>query len=142
MFTQNKSTIQSHMKQHQATWGPSLPEVDNLAAPLQVFVRVRPLLPRDIEANAYSLILDQPPRTIHFTHPTMRWAGGRFGTKTFDADGVFGESATNDEVYRRMDVRKSLEECISGRSDAFCIMAYGQTGTGKTYTTTSIEGPC
>jgi kinesin family protein 2/24 len=70
----------------------------------------------------------------------MRWGGGRFATKTFQADGAFSDSATNDEVYERMGVLNNLEECVKVPGSSVSILAYGQTGCGKTYTTTAIEG--
>ncbi|KAG8923952.1 hypothetical protein FRC01_012135 [Tulasnella sp. 417] len=136
----NKTVIQNHMRQHQKCW-EAPPEPDNNASshPIQVFVRVRPLLQRDIDSGAFSLVMVQPPRTVHFTHPTNRWTGGCFATKTYDADGVFDEETTNDTVYDRLQLQGMVKQALSEPGHEFCVMAYGQTGTGKTYTTTAIE---
>lgn len=129
------------MRQHQKCW-EAPPELDSGASshPIQVFVRVRPLLERDIDSGAFSLVMVQPPRTVHFTHPTNRWTGGCFATKTYDADGIFDEETGNDTVYSRLELQDMVKQALSDPGHEFCVMAYGQTGTGKTYTTTAIEG--
>lgn len=129
------------MRQHQSCWDAPL-ELDSKASshPIQVFVRVRPLLERDVESGAFSLVMVQPPRTVHFTHPTNRWTGGCFATKTYDADGVFDEETNNDTVYNGLGLQEMIKQALSEPGHEFCVMAYGQTGTGKTYTTTAIEG--
>lgn len=136
----NKTIIQAHMRQHQSCWDAPL-ELDSKASshPIQVFVRVRPLLERDVESGAFSLVMVQPPRTVHFTHPTNRWTGGCFATKTYDADGVFDEETNNDTVYNGLGLQEMIKQALSEPGHEFCVMAYGQTGTGKTYTTTAIE---
>ncbi|KAG8918129.1 hypothetical protein FRC01_002039 [Tulasnella sp. 417] len=136
----NKTVIQNHMRQHQKCW-EAPPELDSNASShtIQVFVRVRPLLQRDIDSGAFSLVMVQPPRTVHFTHPTNRRTGGCFATKTYDADGVFDEETTNDTVYERLQLQGMVKQALSEPGHEFCVMAYGQTGTGKTYTTTAIE---
>lgn len=103
-----------------------------------MFVRVRPLLPHDHAQGAFSLAAVQPPHTIHFTHPTLTWSGGRFATKTYAADGVFDDSTENDEVWERVGMRRAVEGCFEQEKEVY-LLAYGQTGTGKTYTTTYIE---
>tara|TARA_B110000208_G_scaffold190177_1_gene253473 strand:+ start:158 stop:1000 length:843 start_codon:yes stop_codon:yes gene_type:complete len=52
-------------------------------------------------------------------------------TSEFRFDGVFTESATNEQVYRRTAAR--LIECVFRGGKATCF-AYGQTGSGKTFT--------
>lgn len=104
--------------------------IPSITAPVLVFVRVRPLLEHDAKMGAYSLIMTQPPPTIHFTHTTMRWAGGRFATKTFGAEGVFTEDASNDEVYVGMGIENSFQDCILDGGHEHYVVAYGQTGTG------------
>lgn len=136
------------MERHRETWvehderGSPAPdrEATQNQSPIQVYVRSRPLLERDLVAGFYSLLAVQPSNHVHLTHPTMRWGGGRFGTKTFQADGVFSESVTSEEVYSAMNVRNQVESCMRTPGSALSIVAYGQTGSGKTYTTTAIEG--
>jgi len=107
---------------------------------ISVFVRIRPLLPHDIQQDSYSLAAVQHPRTVHFTHPTLRWAGARFSTKTYESDGAFDELDDSKTVYQTTGLATSLEQCIAVPGKELYVLAYGQTGTGKTYTTTYIEG--
>lgn len=52
-------------------------------------------------------------------------------SKIFTFDGIFGPSSTQVDVYRRV-VSPLLKEVIAGYNCT--VFAYGQTGTGKTYT--------
>lgn len=52
-------------------------------------------------------------------------------SKIFTFDGVFGPSSTQEDVYNTV-VSPLLKEVIAGYSCT--VFAYGQTGTGKTYT--------
>ena len=125
------------MERHKQTWIEKPTTASDMSSPIQVFVRVRPILPPD---TSYSLVCVQPPRTIHFTHPTHRWAGGRFATKTYDSDGVFDVVASNEDVFVGMGVDVGVTECVRETGREFCVLAYGQTGTGKTHSMTGIEG--
>ncbi|KAF8143350.1 P-loop containing nucleoside triphosphate hydrolase protein, partial [Mycena galopus ATCC 62051] len=66
--------------------------------------------------------------------PGMKWSGPTLTHKTYEADLAFGPDIGNEEVYQRT-VMLSL--ALSG--GVGCILAYGQTGGGKTYTMESIE---
>lgn len=142
----NKALIQEHMAKHRQLW--QTPDVDALGAEhsdvdqsnVRVFVRVRPLLPHDVAQESFSLVDVQHPRTVHFTHPTLTWNGGRFSTKTYEADSVVASDEGNTAVWERIGLSRSIEQCISQAGRELYVLAYGQTGTGKTYTTTSIEG--
>ncbi|KAJ2024875.1 Kinesin- motor protein [Coemansia sp. S85] len=59
-------------------------------------------------------------------------------TKTYSFDGVFGPRATQEQIYEKM-ASPILEEVMQGFSCT--IFAYGQTGTGKTYTMQGDLGP-
>ncbi|KAF8603649.1 P-loop containing nucleoside triphosphate hydrolase protein [Ceratobasidium sp. AG-I] len=132
----NKDVVQTHMERHKQTWTEKPTLISDISSPIRVFIRVRPILPPD---NSFSLIYVQPPRTIHFTHPTHRWAGGRFATKTYDSDGVFDVEASNEDVFVGMGVDVGVGECVRESGREFCVLAYGQTGTGKTFSMTGIE---
>lgn len=133
--------MEAHIEKHKESWAspPSENEQEPLSS-VSVYVRVRPLLAHDLEEGSYSLAAVQAPRTIHFTHPTLRFAGSRFATKTYQADGVFSDSDESASVYQRTGLLTSLKECVSTPAKELYVLAYGQTGTGKTYTTTYIEG--
>lgn len=70
----------------------------------------------------------------------MRATRGRVATKTFEANGVFPDSAPNDLIYTGMRLSQELQELLSRKEGELTVLAYGQTGTGKTFTTTSLEG--
>ncbi|KAF9001972.1 P-loop containing nucleoside triphosphate hydrolase protein [Cyathus striatus] len=73
--------------------------------------------------------------------PTMKWNGLALTQKTFTSDLAFGPEATNADVYamtvQTYDVCLMIPLVLSG--GIACILAYGQTGTGKTFSITSIE---
>lgn len=65
---------------------------------------------------------------------------GRFSTKSFKASAAFGSDADNDAVYSGMQVAQAVQQCLDFNTRELSILAYGQTGTGKTYSTTALEG--
>uniref|UniRef100_A0A673LIA7 Kinesin-like protein kif7 n=1 Tax=Sinocyclocheilus rhinocerous TaxID=307959 RepID=A0A673LIA7_9TELE len=88
---------------------------------VQVAVRVRPLLPKEILHNHESCITADPEE--------KRVTLGN--DRQFHCDFVFEENSTQEDVYT---------ECVQPLIDAFfhgfnaTVFAYGQTGSGKTYT--------
>ncbi|KZT68750.1 P-loop containing nucleoside triphosphate hydrolase protein [Daedalea quercina L-15889] len=137
----NKALIQQHMAQHRSTWQPeqSASTLHANSSLVETFIRVRPLLDKDHACGAFSLIDVQEPRTLHFTQPLVRALGGRFSTKSFKASSVFGSEVDNDAVYNGMRVPHAVQECLAFKTRELSILAYGQTGTGKTYSTTALE---
>lgn len=128
------------MRRHQETW-PTVQQGETQPnESVQVYIRSRPLLERETAIGCYSLLAVQAPHTAHVTHPTMRCAGGRFSTKTYQADGVFAEDTTSEEVYHAMNLPTLVRNCVQEPGSSISIIAYGQTGSGKTYSTTAIEG--
>uniref|UniRef100_A0A8C2C9Y2 Kinesin family member 7 n=1 Tax=Cyprinus carpio TaxID=7962 RepID=A0A8C2C9Y2_CYPCA len=88
---------------------------------VQVAVRVRPLLPKEILHNHESCITADPEE--------KRVTLGN--DRHFHCDFVFEDNSTQEEVYT---------ECVQPLIEAFfhgfnaTVFAYGQTGSGKTYT--------
>ncbi|KAF7305736.1 Kinesin-like protein [Mycena chlorophos] len=70
--------------------------------------------------------------------PGMKWNGPTLAHKTYEADLAFGPDVTNEEVFQRTVVVNDLLS-LSLSGGVACILAYGQTGTGKTFTMESIE---
>jgi len=64
-------------------------------------------------------------------------AGGSRGWHTFCFDGVFGDSATNEVVFRTC-AAPMVEKLLRGQN--VTVFAYGQTGSGKTHTMTGSPG--
>ena len=93
---------------------------------VRVFVRLRPM--REDEGDS-TLRLDATGKRL--------WLGGdRVGDQgslpsQFDFDGVLQADVTQQHVYETV-ARPLVEAATSGYSA--CLMCYGQTGTGKTYT--------
>jgi len=97
---------------------------------VRVVCRVRPMLQREIEdgppvvmttgTNANEVaILRYPPGTGHWKRHFYQF------------DEVFGPSSTQEEVFDSV-LAPRIQEVMSGFDAS--IIAYGQTGTGKTYT--------
>jgi len=88
---------------------------------VQVAVRVRPLLPKEILHNHESCITADPEEK------RVTLGNGRH----FHCDFVFEESSTQEDVYRDC-VQPLIEAFFNGFNAT--VFAYGQTGSGKTYT--------
>ncbi|RHY28128.1 hypothetical protein DYB32_006231 [Aphanomyces invadans] len=87
---------------------------------VQVAVRVRPMIEREKALQRPSVVTAQPK-----AHQiTVR-------KKTYTFDRVFGQYATQKEVFKGA-VQNAADEALSGFNCT--VFAYGQTGTGKTHT--------
>ncbi|TPX36931.1 hypothetical protein SmJEL517_g00912 [Synchytrium microbalum] len=93
---------------------------------IHVVVRVRPRSAREIRENSPIVITTSGTRSRELN---LR-AGGDI-QKTYGFDKVFGPEADQDAVFTDV-VAPILEEVLMGYNCT--IFAYGQTGTGKTYT--------
>ncbi|XP_069609888.1 kinesin-like protein KIF11 [Ranitomeya imitator] len=96
---------------------------------IQVVVRCRPFNQLERKANSHSVLECDPQRK----EVSVRTGGmnDKLGKKNYMFDMVFGPSAKQIEVYRSV-VCPILDEVIMGYNCT--IFAYGQTGTGKTFT--------
>ncbi|XP_024007005.1 kinesin-like protein KIN-14U isoform X2 [Eutrema salsugineum] len=86
---------------------------------IRVFCRVRPFLLTERRPN-------REPVSFGPDNVVVRSAGAR---KEFEFDKVFHQSATQD-VFG--EVKPILRSALDGHN--VCVLAYGQTGTGKTFT--------
>ncbi|KAM5142465.1 kinesin-like protein KIF11 [Mantella aurantiaca] len=96
---------------------------------IQVVVRCRPFNQLERKANSHSVLeFDAVRKEV-----SVRTGGinDKMGKKNYMFDMVFGPSAKQIEVYRSV-VCPILDEVIMGYNCT--IFAYGQTGTGKTFT--------
>jgi len=135
-----------------AAAAPPLPPLPNGVT--HVFVRVRPVLGAErtriggrIEGSTraspaqfeFEAVLPDPARrTVHVLSEKRRIGSmtGTLATQSFAADGVFAASASDDEVYDAA-VRPLVERVLAGGCGA--VVAYGQTGAGKTHTSTAMQ---
>ncbi|XP_022719240.1 kinesin-like protein KIN-14U isoform X2 [Durio zibethinus] len=97
----------------------ALNKILDIKGTIRVFCRVRPFLWTD-------KIRDQEPVSIGLDRIVVRSSGSR---KEFGFDKVFHQEA-NQDVF--VEVEPILRSALDGHN--VCIFAYGQTGTGKTFT--------
>ncbi|XP_051002357.1 kinesin-like protein KIF11 [Acomys russatus] len=103
---------------------------------IQVVVRCRPFNLAERKANAHSVVeCDHARKEV-----SVRTAGltDKSSRKTYTFDMVFGASTKQIDVYRSV-VCPILDEVIMGYNCT--IFAYGQTGTGKTFTMEGERSP-
>ncbi|ETI43625.1 hypothetical protein F443_11484 [Phytophthora nicotianae P1569] len=105
---------------------------------MKVVVRVRPLQAREepwpkaaedirgTEGNSTATITVQQSEVVWEKNGQL---------KILKADAVFTQGASQDSVYR------SVSDCVDGLIAGFdcSVFAYGQTGTGKTYTMSGLQ---
>ncbi|GFN81582.1 kinesin-like protein [Plakobranchus ocellatus] len=103
----------------------SMKEVDNV----RVVVRTRPLNEKEVATNCNEVVkIDEVRGTVTVKNPS---GGSAEPPKTFTFDIVFGPNCKQLDVYNK--VARPVVDCVLEGYNG-TIFAYGQTGTGKTYT--------
>ncbi|KAJ3337910.1 kinesin motor protein cin8 [Gonapodya sp. JEL0774] len=97
---------------------------------IQVVVRLRPRSTKEIRDNSPALITAGGSGAIG-REVNVRMFSSEATHKTYTFDRVFGPEADQENIYNGV-VQPILEEVLMGYNCT--IFAYGQTGTGKTYT--------
>eukprot|EP00126_Sphaerothecum_destruens_P002747 Sdes_comp16173_c0_seq1m5420 len=97
---------------------------------IQAVVRCRPLNSHEKSAHSVSII-ETCKNKREITVRPHQTTTNLHATKTFTFDKVFGPESTQKEVYSEV-VIPFVEEVLMGYNCT--IFAYGQTGTGKTFT--------
>ena len=109
----------------------------------KVVIRVRPPLEREVSAGKsykHSVAVDSNNATCTLSENLEAWRGGGgavdgdgivFNTHQHTFDHVYDQDASQKEVYERS-AKDAVLSTLKGYNAA--ILAYGQTGTGKTYT--------
>lgn len=108
----------------------------------KVVIRVRPPLEREVGGKHYrhSVAVDAANATCTLSENLEAWRGGGgavdsegvvFNTHQHTFDHVYDQDASQKEVYERS-AKDAVLSTLRGYNAA--ILAYGQTGTGKTYT--------
>ncbi|KAM4775464.1 kinesin-like protein KIF11 isoform 2-T2 [Cyanocitta cristata] len=103
---------------------------------IQVVVRCRPFNASELRASSYAVVdCDQARKEV-----SVRTGGvtDKSSRKTYTFDMVFGAQAKQIDVYRSV-VCPILDEVIMGYNCT--VFAYGQTGTGKTFTMEGERSP-
>lgn len=114
---------------------------------MQVMIRVRPPLHRELEGPRcyeHTVFVDPSHKNITISEnlnciaqsvedsPTSTYGGGGlFTTHRFTFDRVFDIKSAQDEIYTTA-AKDPILSVLEGYNST--IIAYGQTGTGKTYT--------
>ena len=93
---------------------------------IKVFVRCRPL-----KGTEKKNVIDVLPERREVRINESKNSNERYNSKTFTFDHTFGVDTNQIEVYRAV-VEPLIEQVVMGYNCT--VFAYGQTGTGKTYT--------
>ncbi|KAK6239436.1 hypothetical protein QUC31_004905 [Theobroma cacao] len=101
-------------------------QVQDLKGSIRVYCRVRPFLSGQ---SSYLSTVDHIEEGNITINTPSKYGKGR---KSFTFNKVFGQSATQAEVFS--DMQPLIRSVLDGYN--VCIFAYGQTGSGKTYTMT------
>ncbi|XP_050543316.1 kinesin-like protein KIF11 isoform X2 [Daktulosphaira vitifoliae] len=96
--------------------------------PIEVFVRVRPMTDVDKSKGLPVVEVSQNGKEVVVTEKTIL---SDRRTKTFHFDKVFGQNSKQVDVYNCV-VYPLIKEVLDGYNCT--VFAYGQTGTGKTFT--------
>eukprot|EP01059_Diplonema_ambulator_P022175 TRINITY_DN3716_c2_g1_i1.p1 TRINITY_DN3716_c2_g1~~TRINITY_DN3716_c2_g1_i1.p1 ORF type:complete len:774 (+),score=299.10 TRINITY_DN3716_c2_g1_i1:56-2323(+) len=94
---------------------------------IMVYARLRPVNSRDKDDPNFTHIVN-----LHPDKKTISLTGG----KTYVYDGTFGEKSEQIPVWTSVG-KPVVENVFKGYSG--CVMAYGQTGTGKSHTMSNME---
>lgn len=105
---------------------------------VRVVCRIRPLAEYEKEKGCQEVIKSLPPlveggvQQLHVTEPESKW---------FELDAVLGQQCSQEDVYVRSGAREAVCDDLF-RGFNCTILAYGQTGAGKTFTmgTAPLEG--
>jgi len=103
-------------------------KIQELRGNIRVFCRVRPMLKKESEAGHRRAVTFPADGGVEI------YNADRNSHQSFSFDEVFKPSSTQTQIFDR--VRGLIRSVCDGFH--VCIFAYGQTGTGKTYT---MQGP-
>ncbi|RLM58297.1 hypothetical protein C2845_PM18G12080 [Panicum miliaceum] len=103
-----------------------LKELGQNSGSIRVFCRERPL----VQTNN---LKTKSPVTVEQEKIAVESVGIK---KEFSVDRVFDQESTQEDVFQ--EVKPILRSALDGHN--VCILAFGQTGTGKTYTMEGTDG--
>ncbi|KAJ7587026.1 P-loop containing nucleoside triphosphate hydrolase protein [Mycena floridula] len=155
LTTTHLPQLRSILKEWQAEQAPSIgfrPMVaPEIAKDVVVAFRTRPSLPNeaaekfraednsdDVEFCAGITVTSAEPGIFVAHVPGMKWTGPTLAHKIYSCDLGFGPDIENEEIYERtIKANDVLPLVLSGGIG--CVLAYSQTGSGKTYSMLGIE---
>ncbi|KAH9295673.1 hypothetical protein KI387_039261, partial [Taxus chinensis] len=100
----------------------TLSKLLDLKGSIRVFCRVRPFVLSDKQAYPGPFVVSDSDKLV------IKLAGGK--AREYNFDKVFLPGASQDEIFA--EVEPIIRSALDGHN--VCIFAYGQTGTGKTFT--------
>ncbi|CAG9759578.1 unnamed protein product [Ceutorhynchus assimilis] len=104
---------------------------------IKVFLRVRPFNEREVKEGAKpTFVCDYRENVVMLTKPPEKRAGNDTDRSLFTLDHIFPPNSTQLDVYR-LAAAPLVEQIFEGYNAT--IFAYGQTGTGKTFTMTGND---
>ncbi|KAF7279793.1 hypothetical protein GWI33_006717 [Rhynchophorus ferrugineus] len=101
---------------------------------LKVIIRVRPMSQREIHSGSQKVVAVEGDNNIAITNikvPEQHAGDSRERIRRFAFDYCFSENATQDQIF------ETIESVIGGslkNRNNSCVLAYGQTSSGKTHT--------
>ncbi|KAK9458820.1 P-loop containing nucleoside triphosphate hydrolase protein [Lipomyces oligophaga] len=122
----SRSSSRSSVRSTGASASENGEAATNKETNIHVYVRCRGRNDREIKENSGVVIDCHSPKEI-----TIQTGPLALSNKTYSFDHIFGPEADQSMVYDEV-VSPILEEAMAGYNCT--IFAYGQTGTGKTYT--------
>ncbi|KAG5864914.1 hypothetical protein JTB14_016917 [Gonioctena quinquepunctata] len=105
---------------------------------LKVAVRVRPMSKKEIDFGSVSVIAVENEDTLEITNikvPEQNAGDSRERVRRFTFDYCFQESCKQDQIFES--VEKVISQSVKQRCHS-CVLAYGQSSTGKTHTMMGI----
>lgn len=106
--------------------------LEDLKGRIRVYLRVRPM--SDKESAAHEICCERSGQTgVVVKRPDRKPPQDR---QHFEFDRVFAGDSSQDSVFA--DVKALVLSCVDGFN--VCIFAYGQSGSGKTYTMAGCSG--
>ncbi|XP_026661452.2 kinesin-like protein KIN-14B [Phoenix dactylifera] len=116
------ASLNAQLKQLNLEKRQALNDFLDLKGNIRVFCRIRPFLPTENCGYERSVLTSDPSNVF------LRIAESK--SKQYNFDKVFHQQSTQEGVF------SEIEPVIKSALDGYnvCIFAYGQTGTGKTYT--------
>jgi hypothetical protein len=110
------------------------PNADTVNENFKVAIRVRPPVPRELEGKKFINIVRIPADHSSITICDVDADDSRgsvYATQSYTFDYVYEQDARQRDVYERS-AHPAVQSVLQGYNAT--VMAYGQTGTGKTYT--------
>lgn len=112
--------LKSKLRNHDDKRRQALNNILDIKGSIRVFCRIRPYL-------STSRRINHQPISVESNKIVIRSGGSK---KEFEFDKVFTQEESQENIF--LEVEPILRSALDGRN--VCILAYGQTGTGKTFT--------